>query len=142
MLLQLNIRNIALIDKLTIEFGEGMNCLTGETGAGKSIIIDSISCMLGGRTSRDTIRTGCDTASVQGVFSDASPLVTEILTEFGMEPEEDHTLILYREFNAAGRNLCRINGRTATISMLKRIGSPFRLCSVFSVSLKISNFFL
>ncbi len=122
MLLQLNIRNIALIDKLTIEFGEGMNCLTGETGAGKSIIIDSISCMLGGRTSRDTIRTGCDTASVQGVFSDASPLVTEILTEFGMEPEEDHTLILYREFNAAGRNLCRINGRTATISMLKRIG--------------------
>ncbi len=122
MLSQLLIKNVALIDSLAVEFGPGMNCLTGETGAGKSIIIDSINCLLGGRTSRDSIRHGKETASVQGVFLSDNPLVSPVLQEMGIQEEDDHTLILYREFSLSGRNVCRVNGQPATLSMLKRLG--------------------
>ena len=99
-----------------------MNCLTGETGAGKSIIIDSIGCVLGGRTSRDTIRTGADSGSVEAVFFVNEPFVSEKLEELGIEEEEDHTLLLFREITSSGRNICRINGRTVTLSILREIG--------------------
>jgi len=122
MLLQLNVRNIALIEQLSIEFGAGMNCLSGETGAGKSIIIDSINIILGGRVSREIIRTGFDSASVEAVFATNMPLLTQLLQSMGIPLEEDNTLILFREFNLSGKNSCKINGRTATLSMLKRIG--------------------
>ncbi|NLN04963.1 MAG: DNA repair protein RecN [Clostridiaceae bacterium] len=122
MLVQLNIKNIALIDYISIEFKPNMNCLTGETGAGKSIIIDSIGCVLGGRTSRDTIRTGADSGSVEAVFYVNEPLVSEKLKDLGIEEEEDHTLLLFREITSSGRNICRINGRIVTLSMLREIG--------------------
>ena len=123
MLMQLRIKNIALIDELTVEFTDGMNCLTGETGAGKSIIIDAISCMLGGRTSKDIIKTGCDTAFAEGVFYNESEAVNAYLGEVGIEPEEDGTLILQRELSSSGRNVCRINGRLTATSVLKQLGS-------------------
>lgn len=122
MLLQLNVRNIALIEELSIEFGAGMNCLSGETGAGKSIIIDSINIILGGRVSREIIRTGYEAASVEAVFETKLPSLTQLLESMGIPLEEDNMLILFREFNLSGKNNCKINGRTATLSMLKRIG--------------------
>ncbi len=123
MLLQLCIKNVALIDELTIEFTDGMNCLTGETGAGKSIIIDAISCILGFRTSKELIKTGCDSAFVEGIFYTESQSVNEYLEEIGIPTEEDGTLILQRELSLSGRNVCRINGRLAPVSALKQLGS-------------------
>ena len=122
MLLQLDIQNIALIDKVDIQPGKGLNILTGETGAGKSIIIDSINAILGERVSRDLIRTGKDKALVEAVFQIDNSRFAGILEEMGIEPEEDGTLIISREFTLAGRNLCRINGKMATVSMLKSFG--------------------
>ncbi len=122
MLMSLTIKNTAIIDTLTVNFGEGMNCLTGETGAGKSIIIDSICCLLGERVSRENIRRGCESASVQGLFCTESSAVSDILEELGIEAEEDGTLILFREYTCAGKNTCRVNGQLVTLSMLRKIG--------------------
>ena len=122
MLMQLRIKNIALIDELTVEFTDGMNCMTGETGAGKSIIIDAISCVLGFRTSKELIKSGCDSAFVEGVFYNESEAVNECLKEMGIEPEEDGMLILQRELSSQGRNVCRINGRLTATSVLKQLG--------------------
>ncbi|NJD01374.1 MAG: DNA repair protein RecN [Ruminiclostridium sp.] len=122
MLLQLDIQNIALIDKVNIEPGKGLNILTGETGAGKSIIIDSINAILGERVSRDIIRTGKDKALVEAVFRIDNSRFAGFFEEMGLEPEEDGTLIISREFNTSGKNLCRINGKMATVGMLKTFG--------------------
>jgi DNA repair protein RecN (Recombination protein N) len=119
MLLQLEIHNIALIDKVNIELGKGLNILTGETGAGKSIIIDSINAILGERISKDLIRTGKDKALVEAVFQVENDRFADIFLEMGLEPEEDGTLMISREFTQAGKNICRINGKMATVSMLK-----------------------
>lgn len=122
MLLQLNINNIALIDEVSIELESGLNILTGETGAGKSIIIDSINAVLGGRVSREIIRTGSEKALVEAVFQVAPEQIKEVMDEMGMEPEEDGTLILSREITQSGRNTCRINGKMVAASFLKLIG--------------------
>lgn len=122
MLLQLDIHNIALIDDISVELGEGLNVLTGETGAGKSIIIDSINAVLGDRVSRDIIRTGADKACVEAVFQVDAERIRDILNDMGMEPEEDGTLILSREITQSGRNTCRINGKMVSASFMKAIG--------------------
>ncbi|MFZ5988854.1 MAG: DNA repair protein RecN [Bacillota bacterium] len=122
MLQQLEIQNIAIIDKIAVELGEGLNVLTGETGAGKSIIIDSINAILGERLSKELIRTGRDKAVVEAVFQVEKERLSDLLESFGIEPEEDGTLIISREFTTAGKNTCRINGKIATVSMLKQIG--------------------
>lgn len=123
MLLQLKIHNIALIDDLTVEFTEGMNCLTGETGAGKSIVIDSIECILGGRTSKDIIKTGQESAYVDGLFCCNSEKITEFFNEIGIPEEPDNTIVIHRDMNISGRNVCRINGCMTTVSMLKKLGN-------------------
>lgn len=123
MLLQLRIHNIALIDDLTVNFTEGMNCLTGETGAGKSIVIDSIECVLGGRTSKEIIRTGCDNAFVDGLFYCESPEISAFFDEVGIPQEPDNSIVIHRDMNISGRNVCRINGCMTTASMLRRLGS-------------------
>jgi DNA repair protein RecN (Recombination protein N) len=123
MLQQLEIYNIALIDEVTIEFGEGLNILTGETGAGKSIIIDSINAILGERVSRDIIRTGQEKALIEAVFCIPSEKLSDIFESIGIQPEEDGTLIITREISLSGRNICRINGIMSTASILKEIGS-------------------
>ncbi len=122
MLIQLDIRNVALIDRVNIELGKGLNLLTGETGAGKSIIIDSINAVLGERISKELIRTGKDRALVEAVFQIDGARFSDIFEEMGMEPEEDGTLILSREINQSGKNTCRINGKMSTVSMLKSFG--------------------
>ncbi len=122
MLQQLQIQNLAIIDKVEIELGEGLNVLTGETGAGKSIIIDSINAILGERLSKDLIRAGKDKAVVEAVFIIDDDRLKDFFDEFGIEPEEDGTLIISREFTLSGKNSCRINGKIATVSMLKKIG--------------------
>ncbi|MBO7658073.1 MAG: DNA repair protein RecN, partial [Clostridia bacterium] len=125
MLDSLTIRNTAIIDFLTIGFGPGMNCLTGETGAGKSIIIDSICFLLGERMSRESIRQGAEEAQITGVFTlseEESERIDPTLVEIGIEPEPDGTVILFRSCNLSGRGTCRINDRIVTLSTLRRLG--------------------
>ena len=122
MLTNLYIENIAVIEKTSIDFDGGLNILTGETGAGKSIVIDSINAVLGSRTSRDLIRNGCETAFVSAEFTDPSPRVCQVLEEYGFAPE-DGVVILQRELQASGKGKCRINGRPATAAVLKAVGA-------------------
>lgn len=120
MLELLHIENIAIIEAADIEFAPGFNALTGETGAGKSIVIDSLSAVLGQRTSRELIRTGADKAFVSAAFSGVEPGLTE---ELGIQPEPDGTLLLQREIQTDGKNVCRINGRPVTVSQLRALGT-------------------
>lgn len=122
MLQQLDIQNIALIDKVNIELGNGLNILSGETGAGKSIIIDSIHAILGERLSKDLIRTGKEKAVVEAVFQVKNDKLSDLFEKMGMDPEEDGTLIISREFSLSGKNICRVNGKMVTVSVLKEIG--------------------
>ncbi|MCH5169826.1 MAG: DNA repair protein RecN [Oscillospiraceae bacterium] len=122
MLQNLKINNIAIIKEAVIDFNNGLNVLTGETGAGKSIIIDAINAVLGERTSRELIRTGSDFAEVSALFSDINSSVKSALLEIGITPEEDETLLILRKIFADGKNICKINGQSVTVSMLKRIG--------------------
>ncbi|MEE0957217.1 MAG: DNA repair protein RecN [Ruminococcus sp.] len=121
MLQTLYIENIAVIEKTSIDFAGGLNVLTGETGAGKSIIIDAINAILGQRTSKDIIRTGAKTAFVSAQFDSVGEAVQSALEELGV-PSEDDTLILQRTLNISGKSVCKINGRPATVSMLKTLG--------------------
>ena len=121
MLSDLYIENIAVIEKCNIGFTNGLNVLTGETGAGKSIVIDAINAVLGKRSSRGMIRSGADSAFVSATFDDVSALVLKKLGTMGYEAE-DGTLILSRELSVSGKNTCRINSRPATVSALKDIG--------------------
>ena len=122
MLTRLYIENLALIDKTEIEFGLGLNVLTGETGAGKSIVIDSITAIIGGRLSKDLIRTGTEKAIVEGLFSIIDEEKIKQLEEYGIDVEEDKSILIVREFFQNGKNICRVNGRMVTITTLKQIG--------------------
>ncbi|NLZ25293.1 MAG: DNA repair protein RecN [Clostridiales bacterium] len=117
MLKILTIHNIALIENLTLEFYDGLNILSGETGAGKSIIIDSLNFVLGERADRSLIRHGTDMAEVEAVFENISDDAENYLKEMGIEPEE--VLIIRRKMTEGGKNECRINGRLVTLSVLK-----------------------
>ncbi len=128
MLRELYIENIAVIQQADIAFAGGLTVLSGETGAGKSIIIDALSAILGGRVSRELIRTGQNKACVAAMFADLAPAVTELCAELGFEPE-DGQLLFRREIYADGRNQCRINGRPATLANLKALGE--RLVSIY-----------
>lgn len=123
MLAQLNIENAAVIEKAQLDFEQGFTVLTGETGAGKSIIIDSVNALLGERTSRDLVRTGAKQAQFTGVFTDIPPAAEQTLARAGIEGEEDGTLILSRSITADGRSVCRINGNPVTVSTLKSVGT-------------------
>ena len=122
MLSQLYIENIAVIEKARIDFKAGFNVLTGETGAGKSILIDSIHAVLGERTSRELVRTGAKSAFVSAVFDDIGSKAVAGLEELGYPLEEDGTLMLQREIGADTKSACRINGRPATVSILRQVG--------------------
>ncbi len=121
MLKTLYIENIAVIEKTSIDFSEGLNVLTGETGAGKSIIIDSINAIMGQRTSKELVRTGAKTALVTAEFDDINDTVRSKLEELGYYDEDDDTLILQRSISAAGKSSCKINARPASVSVLKEI---------------------
>ena len=121
MLELLHIENIAVIEEADIQFHPGFNALTGETGAGKSIVIDAMGAVLGGRTSRELIRTGAEKAFVSAEFSRV-PAVLPGLEETGVAPDEDGNLLLQREISGDGKNACRANGRPITVAQLRRIG--------------------
>ena len=122
MLQTLYIENIAVIEKSEIDFSGGLNVLTGETGAGKSIIIDAINAIMGQRTSRDIIRTGASSAFVSAQFDNVNAAVRRKLEEFGFDSDEDE-LLLQRTLSASGKSTCKINGRPATAAMLREIAA-------------------
>jgi DNA repair protein RecN (Recombination protein N) len=122
MLRLIRIRNLALIRGLEIEFGPGLNLLTGETGSGKSILVDAFGLLLGARSSQEMIRSDCDTAVIEGLFEIRSGgAVSRMLSEAGLEPEDDSVLIR-REISTSGRNRIFINNRLASLSLLKAAG--------------------
>ena len=131
MLLELTITNFAIIDRLTLSFSEGFNVLTGETGAGKSIVIDAVSALLGSKLGADYVRAGADQARVEGVFlvseRDNGKLgqferIQHLLGEYGLEDGEG-TVILSREIGVSGRSVSRVNGRAVPAAVLQQIGS-------------------
>lgn len=121
MLKFLHIENIAVIERSDIEFTEGFNVLTGETGAGKSIVIDSINAVLGERTSRELIRAGCDTAEVSAVFGGFDDGSVKILSEYGFTPDEDGNIIVRRRLSSSGKGLIKLNGIPVTAAQLKEL---------------------
>ena len=122
MLKFLHIKNIAVIEQSDIEFSEGFNVLTGETGAGKSIVIDSINAVLGERTSKELIRAGCDSAEVSAVFGCFDDCTATALAEHGFTPDEDGNIVIRRRLSAVGKGLIKLNDRPVTATELKEIG--------------------
>ncbi len=122
LLSNLRIENIAVIEKADITFDIGLNVLTGETGAGKSIIIDAINAILGERTSKELIRTGAQSSSVTAYFENIGDNVIDALNELEIPCEEDKTLLIQRKINIDGRNTCKVNGYPVTVTMLKQLG--------------------
>src|SRR5688572_5793611 len=124
MLTTLRIKNLALVDDLTVELQPGYNAITGETGAGKSIIMGALNLVLGERADRTLIRSGCDSCSVEAVFeiSKLKAPLKNFLEENGLEPCEDTQLVLKRTFAAAGTNRQFINGSPTTLNALASLG--------------------
>lgn len=118
----LHIENIAVIERADIRFSEGFTALTGETGAGKSIVIDAINAVLGERTRRDLVRTGSDAAHVTALFTELSAYAIEQLKTLGFAPDEDGNLLIGRTISAEGKGACSVNGRPATAALLREIG--------------------
>lgn len=120
MLTELTIENVAVIERAKLRFDSGFNVLTGETGAGKSIVIDAINAVLGERTGRDVVRTGEDSAKVSAFFDTVPAGAKAVLASFGFEEEDE--LLITRTISADGKSVCRLNGRSVTASMLKTLG--------------------
>jgi DNA repair protein RecN (Recombination protein N) len=127
MLNELYIRDFAIIDDLRLQIAPGFNVLTGETGAGKSIILDAVTLVLGGRADTNMVRAGCDVAYVEAAFtlnSELQKIIQPLLEEEGLDEEADDELLLARELRLSGRNICRINGRSVSLSLLKEVAAP------------------
>lgn len=123
MILSMRMRNIALIEELTLEFGEGLHVMTGETGAGKSIVVDAVNLVLGGRADRELIRTGTDKAWVEAVFDACDQPAVKAWAEAQAIDDYDGTVTLYREITRTGRNLCRVCGIVMPVSQLKEVAA-------------------
>ena len=135
MLIELDIANLAVIDHARIAFGPGLNALTGETGAGKSIVIDAVGLLMGGRADAGMIRSGAPAARVEGIFQ-ATAIDLGSLEEGGLAAAGDDVVILARELSSSGRNVCRINGRAVPLRMLQEVGE--RLIDVHGQSAHLS----
>ena len=122
MLSDLRIENIAVIESAAISFGDGLNVMSGETGAGKSIIIDALSAVLGERTSKELIRTGVEKAQVTALFGSCEANVSKVLESLDIPENDDKSLLVSRMISLDGRNSCKINGCPVTVSMLKTLG--------------------
>ena len=125
MLTELRVRDFAIIDALNVEFGNGFNVLTGETGAGKSIIVDSIALLMGDRADAGMVRSGAERALIEGVFTLDDGVRREVearLTEQGLESDEPGQLLMGREVRTNGRTLCRVNGRAVGQNVLRELG--------------------
>lgn len=127
MLSELSIKNFAIIDELQVQFVAGFNVLTGETGAGKSIILDAVQLLLGGRADTNMIRAGADTAQLEATFTLNAAMqeqLSPVLTEEGLEADSDDSLTLARELRANGRSVNRVNGRSVNLTLLRQIAAP------------------
>ncbi|HKU25992.1 MAG TPA: AAA family ATPase, partial [Candidatus Sulfotelmatobacter sp.] len=122
MLTQLHLENYAVIDNLSVEFGHGLNLLTGETGAGKSILIDALALLVGQKASSDIIRSGAERAVVSAVFDPDAGTVANILEANGLDQSEDGSLILRREIAAGGKGRVFVNNQPATVAVLRQLG--------------------
>ncbi|MEF2244869.1 DNA repair protein RecN [Paenibacillus sp. IITD108] len=123
MLRELSIRNLAVIEEVNVSFHRGFHVLTGETGAGKSILIDALSLVIGGRGSADMVRYGCDKAEIEAMFDlNAKHPVWTVLQQLGIEGSSDDMLIIRRELSASGKSTSRVNGQLVTLTMLREIG--------------------
>ncbi len=125
MLVELSIRDFAIIDAIDLRLAPGFNVLTGETGAGKSILIDAVDMLLGGRADPTFVRAGAEAARIEGLFrldERTQALITPILEREGLEGERPDELLLGREIRREGRSICRVNGRTVSLALLKEIG--------------------
>lgn len=123
MLQSVRVKNFALIEELEVEFGDGLNILTGETGAGKSILLGSIQTALGAKTSKDVIRSGESSAFVELVFEDDRLVVRDELLRQELTLEQDHSITISRKLTENGKSVCRINGEIVTASVVKAVGS-------------------
>ena len=121
MILSMRMHNIALIEDLTLEFGPGLHVMTGETGAGKSIVVDAVNLVLGGRADRDLIRTGTEKAWVEAVFDAADNAEVVAWAQQQSIEDFDGVVTLYREITRTGRNLCRVCGLVMPVSALKEV---------------------
>ncbi|MCB0133125.1 MAG: AAA family ATPase, partial [Caldilineaceae bacterium] len=127
MLHELHIRNFAIIDDLQLTFGAGLNILTGETGAGKSIIIDAVGLLLGDRAAAEWVRAGCEVAEIEATFespahAEIAAELTALLEEQGLDdPDNPRWIALAREVRVTGRNICRVNGRAVSLQILSDI---------------------
>jgi len=121
MLLSLHIENIAVIKSIDLDFSNGFSVLTGETGAGKSVIIDSINLLLGAKADRELVRNGAESAMVSGLFAELSPRISEALQQIGVEPSEDGTLLVQRTVTTSGQSRINVNGRAVSLSLLKSV---------------------
>ena len=123
MLAELTVRNLAVIEETRLAFGPGLNVITGETGAGKSLLVDALAFVLGGAADRGMMRRGADSTSVEAVFDVSEPHVQEALLELGVEVDaEDGVAVLFREVHNEGRTVSRLNGRAVPVSMLRAVG--------------------
>ncbi|MDE5621148.1 MAG: AAA family ATPase, partial [Ruminococcus sp.] len=122
MLREIYIKNLAVIKEATIPLTDNLNIFTGETGAGKSILINGINAVLGQRVTKDIVRTGCDKAFITALFTELSENILEKLDELGISHENEEITVT-REINADGRSVARINHRTASASLLREVGS-------------------
>lgn len=123
MLDYLHIKNVALIDEQFINFSDGFNIVTGETGAGKSMVIDSINFVLGEKVSKDFIRKGAENAFVEVLFFLKDSTAMGIIKDMGIDIDSSNSIVITREFNKSGRTVCRVNGRIVTLNMIKDISS-------------------
>ncbi|MEJ5200130.1 MAG: AAA family ATPase, partial [Anaerolineae bacterium] len=125
MLTELRIRDLAIIEALDLTFGPGFNVLTGETGAGKSIIIDAVNLLLGDRASQEIVRAGAERTEVEGTFQLAPAAIARLaplLAEHGLEGDSPDVLVLAREVRANGRSVARVNGRAVSSALLAEVG--------------------
>ena len=120
MLRELTIENVAVIERASVRFNSGFHVLTGETGAGKSIVIDSINAVLGERTGRDVVRDGATTARVSAYFDALSPAAKDVLRSFDLDADDE--VLITRTISADGKSSCKIGGKTVTVSMLRQLG--------------------
>lgn len=120
MLAELHVENFGLMETVRLNFGCGLTVFTGETGAGKSMLIDALGVLLGGRASTDLIRHGESRARIEGVFDDLAPEYLLRLEEAGY-PAEDGQLFLFREINSTGKNVCRVQGRSIPLTLYRSL---------------------
>lgn len=121
MLVTLNVKNFAIIDNIQIDFSDGLTVLTGETGAGKSLIIDAIALLFGERASSELVRHGEPKATIEGLFSNYDEKIINLLNEFNLEYDENEFLIIKRELYQNGKSLCKINNQSVSLNQLKQI---------------------